>query len=553
VVRADRPHPKTPDISSTPPSEPFMSHSGSPNAETTAWKPSVNPWLIAAAVMLAAILEVLDTSIANVALPNMAGSMASSLDEATWVLTSYLVANAIVLPMTGWLSGFFGRKRFLVTCTILFSLSSAVCGVANSMAMLILARIVQGAAGGALLPISQAILMESFPPAKRGVAMAVYGMGVVVAPIFGPVLGGWLTDNYSWRWIFFINVPFGVLAVLMLQAFVEDPPYLRDAREKIGGTIDYVGFAAMAVSLGLLQIILDRGQDDDWFNAAWICWGSGIFLVSMAFFIFWETRSPYPLVDLRVFRNRSFAIGTSLMVIAGVMIYSTTSLLPMFLQGLMGYPSLNSGMAMSLRGVGAIVAMVAVGKLSGKVDARLLIIVGWLLLVYSCWQLGNITTDVSPGNLNWPNILTGLGMGFLMIPLMTVSLSDVPNEQMGNASGVNNLARSIGGSMGISLTTALVVRGTQTHSALMVGHLSPYRPEFQQYFQSATAMLSQHGDPAGARQQAYGLLYGMVQQQANLFAYVDTFRLLGFMCLLCIPVVFLFKKAKPGGAPVALH
>jgi DHA2 family multidrug resistance protein len=259
------------------------------------------------------------------------------------------------------------------------------------------------------------------------------------------------------------------------------------------------------------------------------------------------------LVDLRVFRNRSFAIGTSLMVIAGVMIYSTTSLLPMFLQGLMGYPSLNSGLAMSLRGVGAIVAMMAVGKLSAKVDARLLINVGWLFLIYACWQLGNITTDVSPGNLDWPNIFTGLGMGFLMVPLMTASLADVPNEQMGNASGVNNLARTIGGSMGISLTTALVVRGTQTHSALLVGQLSPYRPEFQQYLQSATGALSQYSDPVTAQGQAHAMLYGMMQQQANLFAYVDTFRLLAVLCALCVPVVFLLKKAKSSGGSVALH
>lgn len=530
-----------------------MSEAASPSAETIAWTPSVNPWWIALAVMLAAILEVLDTSIANVALPNMAGSMASSLDEATWVLTSYLVANAIVLPMTGWLSSFFGRKRFLIACTVLFSLSSAVCGLANSMGLLIFARLVQGAAGGALLPISQAILMESFPPAKRGVAMAVYGAGVVVAPIFGPVLGGWLTDNYSWRWIFYINVPFGVMAVLLMQAFVEDPPYLRDAKEKLGGSIDYIGFGAMAISLALLQIVLDRGQQDDWFNAAWICWGSAISFISMVFFIVWELRVPHPLVDLRAFRNRNFAVGTSLMVIGGVMIYSTTSLLPMFLQGLMGYPSLNSGMAMSLRGIGAIVAMVAVGKLSEKVDVRILIIIGWLFLIYSCWTLGNLTTDVAPGNLNWPNIFTGLGMGFLMIPLMTASLADIPNEQMGNASGVNNLARSIGGSAGISLTTALVVRGTQIHSALLVGHLSPYRPEFQQYLQSATGMLSQYSDPVTAQQKAYGLLYGTVQQQANLFAYVDTFRLLAILCALCIPVVFLLKKAKSHGGSVAMH
>jgi DHA2 family multidrug resistance protein len=530
-----------------------MSQAASPTAETATWTPSVNPWWIAVAVMLATVLEVLDTSVANVALPQMAGSMSSSLDEATWVLTSYLVANAIVLPMTGWLSSFFGRKRFLITCTILFTVASAACGMANSMGLLIFARILQGAAGGALLPVSQAILMESFPPAKRGVAMAVYGMGVVVAPIFGPVLGGWLTDNYSWRWIFYINIPFGVLAVLMLQAFVEDPPYLRDAHEKTGGTIDYIGFSAMAIWLASLQIILDRGQQDDWFNAAWICWASGISLVSMVFFIVWEMRVPHPLVDLRVFKNRSFAIGTFLMVIAGIMLYSTTSLLPMFLQGLMGYPSLNSGLAMSLRGIGAIVAMVAVGKLSEKVDARILMNVGWLFLAYSAWELGNITTDISPGNLNWPNILTGLGMGFLMVPLMTASLADVPNEQMGNASGMSNLARNIGGGIGISLTTTLVARGTQAHQALMVGHLSPYDPEFQQYLQSATGMLSQYSDPVTAQQKAHALLYGTMQQQANLFAYVDTFRLLAILCALCIPVVFLLKKAKSHAGSVAMH
>jgi len=530
-----------------------MPQTASQTAETTAWTPSVNPWWIAIAVMLATILEVLDTSVANVALPQMAGSMASSLDEATWVLTSYLVANAIVLPMTGWLSAFFGRKRFLMTCTVRFTLSSALCGAANNMGMLILARILQGAAGGALLPISQAILMESFPPAKRGMAMAVYGMGVVVAPIFGPVLGGWLTDNYSWRWIFYINVPFGVLAVLMLQAFVEDPPYLRDAHAKTGGKIDYIGFGAMAIGLATLQIILDRGQQDDWFEAAWICWGTAATIISLAFFVFWEMQVPHPLVDLRVFRNRSFAIGTFLMTIAGIMLYSTTSLLPMFLQGLMQYPSLNSGMAMSLRGIGAIVAMVAIGKLSEKVNARLLMNVGWFFLIYSAWELGNITTDISTGNLNWPNIVTGLGMGFLMVPLMTASLNDVPNEQMGNASGVFNLARNIGGGIGISLTTTWVARGTQTHQALLGGHLNPYDPEFQQRFQTIAGALSQYGDSVSAQRQAHGLLYGIVQQQATLFAFVDTFRLLALLCLLCVPIVFLLKKAKSSGGSVAIH
>ncbi|MEN6449600.1 MAG: DHA2 family efflux MFS transporter permease subunit [Thermoguttaceae bacterium] len=530
-----------------------MSQATAPTAETMAWTPSVNPWWIALAVMLATILEVLDSSVANVALPNMAGSMASSMDEATWVLTSYLVANAIVLPMTGWLSSFFGRKRFLITCTIIFTLSSAVCGLSTSMATLVLARIVQGAAGGALMPISQAILMESFPPAKRGVAMAIYGMGVVVAPIFGPVLGGWLTDNYSWRWIFYVNVPFGLLAVVMLQTFIEDPPYLRLAHDKTAGRIDYVGFGAMAIWLATLQIILDRGQQDDWFNAPWICWASGVSLASMLLFIFWELRTPCPIVDLRVFNNRSFAIGTFLMLIAGMMLYSTTSLLPMFLQGLMGYPSLNSGMAMSLRGIGAIVAMILVGKLSQKVDARVLMLAGWGLMIYSAWELGNVTTDVAVGNLNWPNIYTGLGMGILMVPLMMASVADVPNEQMGNASGVFNLARNIGGGIGISLTTTLVARGTQSHQALLVGHLSPFDPEFQQRFQTMAGALSQSSDAVSAQGRAYGLLYGIVQQQANLFAYVDTFRLLAIVCVCCVPVVFFLKNAKSHQGALAMH
>jgi len=530
-----------------------MSQTASPAVETTAWQPSVNPWLTTAAVMLATILEVLDTSVANVALPQMAGSMASSLDEATWVLTSYLVANAIVLPMTGWLSGFFGRKRFLISCTILFTLASAACGMANSMGLLILARVIQGAAGGALLPISQAILMESFPPAKRGMAMAVYGLGVVAAPIFGPILGGWLTDNYSWRWMFYINIPFGVLAVLMTQAFVEDPPYLRDAHEKAGGKIDYVGFGALAIWLATLQIILDRGQQDDWFSAPWICWASGISLVSMVFFIYWELRVAHPIVDLRVFRSRSFAIGTFLITIVGIMLYSTTALLPMFLQGLMGYPSLNSGMAMSPRGFGVIVSLVIVGKLSGMVDARFLINFGWLLLAYSVWSLGNINMGITVSSVTWPNILTGVAMGFLFVPLMTASMGDLPNEQMGNASGLFNLARNIGGSIGISLTTTLVARGTQTHQALMVGHLSPYDPEFQQYLQTVTGALRQYSDPVTAQQQAYGLLYGTVLQQSSLFAFVDTFRLLALLCLLCIPVVLLLKKVKASGGAVAMH
>ncbi len=530
-----------------------MSQTTSATIETAVWTPSVNPWLSAAAVMLATVLEVLDTSVANVAVPNIAGNLSASTDEATWVLTSYLVSNAIVLPMTGWLSGFFGRKRFLIACIAFFTLASAACGAATTLGFLIFARVAQGAAGGALQPLSQAILLESFPPAKRGVAMAIFGVGVVVAPIVGPVLGGWITDNYSWRWIFFINVPMGALAILMSQAFVEDPPYLRHTHEKRGGKIDYIGFGVLALWLGTLQIILDRGQQDDWFNARWLCWAALVSLVAMIFLIVWELRVEHPLVDIRVFCNRNFAMGTMLMAVVGIVLYSTTALLPLLLQGLMGYPALNSGIAMSPRGMGAICSLFLVGALISRIDARLLMGFGFLVLAYSVSGFGNINLEIAISNVTWINVLTGFAMGFIFVPLTTTTMAGLPNEQMGNATGVYNLMRNIGGSVGIAMATTLVARGTQTHQALIIGHLSPYRPEFQQYFQSLSGMLGQYSDPVSAQRQAYALLYGMVQQQANLLAYVDTFRLLAFLCLLCVPIVFLLRKAKARGGSVAMH
>jgi len=529
-----------------------MSHT-TPAAATTDWKPSVNPWLIAASVMLATILEVLDTSVANVALRNIAGNLSATTDEATWVLTSYLVSNAIVLPMTGWLSGFFGRKRFLIGCIALFTLASAACGMAASLSFLILARVLQGAAGGALQPLSQAILMESFPPARRGQAMAIFGLGVVVAPIIGPVLGGWITDSYSWRWIFYINVPIGIVAVLMAQAFVEDPPYLRAAYERRGGQIDYIGFGFMAVWLASLQVVLDRGQQDDWFSAAWIRWASAISLVSMIVFIVWELRTAHPLVNLRVLLNRNFAVGTLFILIVGIVLYSTTALLPLFLQSDMGYPALNSGMAISPRGMGAIVTLLIVGRLVGIVDTRLLIAVGFSLLSYSCLVFGRINLEMATKNVVWPNILSGMGMACIFVPLTTISMGSLPKEEMGNAAGIFNLARNIGGGIGISLTTTLVARGTQVHQALLVGNLSPFRPEFRQSLQQMTSALSRFSDPVTGQQKAYGSLYGQLQQQANLFAYIDTFRLLVLLCLLCVPLVILFKKIKTSGSAVAVH
>jgi MFS transporter, DHA2 family, multidrug resistance protein len=506
------------------------------------WTPSFNPWLIAVSVMLATFMEVLDTSVANVALPHIAGNLSASTEESTWVLTSYLVSNAIILPTTNWLGRYFGRKRFLIICVILFTASSALCGAAGSLGFLIVARILQGAGGGALQPIAQAVLMESFPPEKRGSAMAVFGLGVVVAPIIGPTLGGWITDNYSWRWIFYINVPIGILAVILSRMFIEDPPYIREQRP---GRIDYLGFGFMALGLGTLQLVLDKGQEEDWFSSSLIT-GAAIFAgVMLLSFIIWELRSKEPIVDLRVLKNRNFTVGTMIMTVMGVVLYGTIALLPLFLQTLLGYPALESGKAVSPRGFGAVASMILVGRLIGKVDGRFLIIFGFSVLAFATYQFSNINLYVSESSIVWPNIVNGFAMGFIFVPLTTIAMGTLSNEQMGNASGVFNLMRNTGGSIGIAAMTTMLARGGQIHQAALVEHINPYNPTLQQRVQE---LVHSGMDP----QRAYAAIYGMVSKQAMVLSYIDNFRFLAFLCLLCLPAVFLFKRVRSKG-PVAMH
>ena len=516
------------------------------------WKPSANLWVIALSVMLPSVMEVLDTTMANVALPQMAGNLAASQDESTWVLTSYLVSNAVVLPMTDWLSVRLGRKRFLMACVVLFTLASAWCGAATSMPMLILARIIQGAAGGGLIPLSQAILMESAPPEKRGMAMAVFGLGVVVAPVVGPALGGFITDNYSWRWMFFINVPVGVLALLMCQAFIEDPPYLKAARER-GGPVDDVGFGLMAVWLATLQIVLDKGQQEDWFETPWIAWFSVVSVVSMLGFIVRELRTGHPIVNLRVLKNVNFAVGTGLMALLGVVLYATITLQPLFLQQLMGYSSLDSGMALSPRGIGSMISMVLVGKLIGRVDNRALIGVGFLVLGAASLMCGIINLDISRSDIVWPNVVMGLSLGFIFVPLSTVALGALSQQDMGNGSGIFNLMRNLGGSIGISIVTTLLARDAQTHQNMLAGHMSQFNPRFLEYFQGITARLSQGFDPVTAQQKALAMLQGMLGQQASLMAYVDNFRLLGFVSMACVGGVLLLRRQHTAPGSVSIH
>ncbi|HKP85335.1 MAG TPA: DHA2 family efflux MFS transporter permease subunit [Blastocatellia bacterium] len=516
---------------------------------TQEWRPSFNPWVIAVSVMLATFMEVLDTSVANVALPHIAGNLSASTDQATWVLTSYLVSNAIVLPATGWLSATFGRKRLLVFCIVVFTLSSLMCGAATSLSMLIIARVIQGAGGGALQPIAQATMLESFPAHKRGMAMAVYGMGVVVAPIIGPTLGGWITDNYSWRWVFYINIPVGIIAVLMSQSFIEDPPYIKNAVRR---QIDYIGFGIMALWLASLQIMLDKGQDEDWFSSSWITSLAIISAASLVAFVVWELRSKEPIVNLRVLKNRNFAVGTFLIMIVGVVLYGTTALLPLFLQNLMGYPALQSGIAVSPRGLGSMFAMIVVARLIGWIDNRWLIIAGFAMLGVSVYVLGGINLDIAPSNILWPIIISGTAMGFIFVPLSTMAVGTLRQEEMGNATGLYNLMRNLGGSFGISAVTTMLARGAQAHQALMIGHATPYDFAYRQQLHALTDKLAPQFGPVAAAEKAAGIIYGTIVKQASLAAFVDNFRLLGIMCILCIAAVFLLKKVKARG-PVAAH
>src|SRR6266850_3141306 len=384
-------------------------------------------------------------------------------------------------------SGYFGCRRFLTVCIALFTLSSAACGAATSLGMLLFARVLQGVGGGALQPIAQAVLLESFPAEKRGSAMAVFGMGIVVAPIIGPTLGGWITDNYSWRWIFYINVPVGILAVLMARSFIEDPPYIKQQRP---GRIDYIGFSLMALALGTLQLVLDKGQEEDWFSSPLITLGAVFAGVMFISFIIWELRSKEPIVNLRIMANRNFAVGTALMTVLGIVLYGTIALLPLFLQTLLGYPALQSGLAVSPRGIGSIASMIIVGRLIGKINGRYLLLFGFCLLAYSTYLFSDINLQISMGSIVWPGVLSGFAMGFVFVPLTTMALGTLRNDQMGNASGVFNLMRNTGGSLGIAAVTTMLARGVQVHQAAMVSHLTPYDPAFQQRMQDLTGTLS---------------------------------------------------------------
>jgi DHA2 family multidrug resistance protein len=518
------------------------------DAPKSEWRPRHNPWLITLTVMMAVFMEVLDTSIANIALPHIAGSLSATPEEATWVLTSYLVANAIVLPMTGWLGNYFGRKRVLLSCIMMFTVASVLCGLAWSLPTLVLARILQGVGGGAMVPIAQSIMLESFPPQKRGVAMAAFAQGVVVAPILGPVIGGWITDSYSWRWIFYINVPVGIFAVVMARWVVEDPPYIK---RDVKASIDYIGFGLLAVWLATMQIVLDKGQEADWFGADWVRWFTLVSILSFLAFVWWEFQSDHPLVNLRVFKNRNFTVGLILMTSLAAILYGTTAQLPLFLQTLMGYPALQAGYAMSPRGVAAFFTTFLVGRLVGKIRMRTMLFFGFSMLAYSSWLLSRINLQVGMGSVIWPSVFNGIAISFIFVPLTTATMSQLGQQQIGNASGLYNLMRNLGGSIGIAFVTTMLARGAQVHQSLMVGHLAPDNPAFVQQLAAAKNVLGQQTDSVSATKQAYSGLYSLLDQQAHLWAFVDNFYIFGLLALGGIPLIFLFKRVSYAKKPLA--
>jgi DHA2 family multidrug resistance protein len=504
------------------------------------WAPQVNPWIIAASVMTATFMVVLDSSVANVALPHIAGNLSATTDESTWVLTSYLVSNAIMLPAAAWISQRMGRKRLLMSSIIVFTGASLLCGVAPNLPMLIIARVLQGIGGGGMQPLAQSILMESFPPEELGVAMAVYGVGIVVAPIIGPTLGGWITDSYSWRWIFYINLPVGAVSLLLVRMFIEDPPYIRRRRS---GRIDYLGFGLMALWLGALQLVLDKGQEADWFSADWIRWLAVIAAIALIGFLWRELSIRAPIVHLPVLKDRNFALGTTITTVYGLILYGVTAMLPLFLQTLLGYPALDSGLAVSPRGIGSLASMVVAGFLVDYVDRRILLACGFGILGASAVMLSRLNLEISMSSIVLANIVNGFATGFIFVPLTTMTMGRLPKEEMANAAGIYNLMRNIGGSVGIAAITTSLVRGTQRHQAYLVHNVSSGNPALVQLLHGLQNKLILGGvDAYTAHRKALGMIFGMVQQQASLLAYMDNFRSLGYLSLLCIPLALLFRR-----------
>ena len=512
--------------------------------------PAVNPWIVAIAVMSATFMEVLDTTVVNVSLPHVAGSLSATIDEATWALTSYLVANAIVLPLAGWLANQFGRKRLLMLSVSGFTSASLLCGLAPNLPLLVTFRVIQGATGGALQPLSQAVLLEAFPPEDRGKAMGFWGLGIVVAPIFGPVLGGWLTDSYSWRWVFYINLPVGIVALVLMKLFIFDPSYIR----RQGTRVDWTGIGLLALGIGALQIFLDKGQEDDWFASDFMTSLALVSAVALAAFLLHELRVGHPVVDLRAFKSSTYATGVFLMAMVGFVLYGSLVLLPILLQTLLGYPALQAGIALAPRGMGSFITMPVVGVLLSRVDARRLLGLGLVGGAVTLFWLGALDLHAGYWDVFWPQFLQGIALALLFVPLTTITMDPIPREKMGNATSIFNLMRNIGGSMGIATATTILARRQQLHVSVLGAHVDPYSLETRVLLERLRAgFVARGSDLVTATEQARAALFGMVRQQAAMLSFIDVFRLLGFLFVLLLPLLFIMKTPRTRRGPAAVH
>ena len=512
-----------------------------PQTTTEEWKPKINPWIMIIPVMLAVFIYVLDGTIGNVALPHMAGSFSATRDESMWILTSYLIAAGIVIPAVDFFSKLCGRKNFFIISILMFTIASMLCGMAKNIEFMIFARILQGFGGGGILPISQAIIIESFTKEQRGAAMSVFGMGVILAPIIGPVLGGWITDNWTWPWIFYINVPFGCIAALLSKKLIEDPPY---AKRQHNVKIDGKGFFYLTIWLVTLQTVLDKGNNADWFNATWICWTFGVSVVACILFFHSQLTNKDSLVDLSIFKDRNFSAGTIIQVVIQAVLYASLAILPQFLQSMMGYTAFLSGATMMPRGFGSMLSMLITGTLSNKIDNRLFVMLGLALIGGSSLVFGSLNLQISKMNIAIPNFFMGMGMGLSMIPIMNLSVDTLKNEQMTNATGIQNLLKNIGSAIGTSLVATMLTRFAQVHQYMLVGKMSELNPVFIERVQTTAGALSAYTEHSVAQYMAQYSYYGQLVKQSTLWAFIDSFRIFGVLCLAVIPLLLLMKKIK---------
>jgi MFS transporter, DHA2 family, multidrug resistance protein len=509
----------------------------------------MNKWIVAVTVMLPTLIEIIDTSVVNVSLDHIRGSLSAGIDESTWTITSYLVSNAIIIPMTGWLSKLFGRKHYLLFSISLFTISSLLCGSAWNLQSLVLFRVLQGLGGGALQPISQAILLETFPPNQHGMAMAIFGVGIMFGPIIGPLMGGWITDNWSWNWIFYINVPIGIISILMALFFIVDPPYMERRRMKI----DYWGLTFLVIGLGCLQIVLDKGQREDWFSSTFITWLSFISISSLIMFVVVEFFTENPIVNLRTLRNISFSSGNLIMFFVFFSLFGSIVLLPIYLQTLMGYTSFLAGLVLGPGGIATMIAMPIAGKLVTKINPKMILGFGISVAAYAIHLMAQFNLQADFNSILWPRIVLGVGMGFLFIPLTTTTMASIRKEEMGNATGIFNLLRNLGGSFGVAYVTTMLARRAQFHQVHLVEHLTPFDRAFQLTLPQISQILKNRGFSSLLDQGSLGVIQGELLRQASMLSFNDTFHILSIMMVTILPLVLLMKVGKSGAPGQGIH